>query len=257
MGFSIGVRKYWDPDPPSGGSSKTPAPDAAPTASGSDSTPTSGSPTPEGFFHEDSFKKGYGKGADKGRNEGIKLTLESLGLPTDIDAAKAHVESFGTKEPAKKAAPVDVRETDEYRSLATEHTTIKSEYDAMKSRLESLSAKADQARVEKFKSAALAKGVGEAQLPALLALHGERVRMSDDGELEVQSEMPDGSLAVAGVTVGKYLDDITTANPWMLAPQQASGAGSHIGPTSAPPQSPTERGAYVIDNRSVKERLKR
>ena len=79
--------------------------------------------------------------------------------------------------------------------------------------------------------------------------------MDEKGQLEVLSEMPDGSYAAAGVSVESFLDEVTKASPWLLAPVKGSGAGSSVGPTSAPKN---EKGADpFFDRRPLHKRLTR
>ncbi len=225
---------------------------------GAADAPGDGAPTSTSGLdlHQQGFTAGYGKGADKGRREGAELALKALGLPTDIDAAKAAIEQRQAQSttPAEPVQAPDIRETQEYRALATEHRTVSQQFDELKERFGPLERRADEARLEKFKGAARSKGVGEGQLSALVAMHGKRVRLDDDGELEVLSAMPDGSMVAAGQTIESYLDDLVEENSWLLAPQQPQGAGSGLQGVVASSSGGSPVAGF--DRRPLSERLK-
>jgi hypothetical protein len=240
--------------PTSGETQNTPAADAPTDASGQ-GTPTS-TPIPISELRDKVFKDGYGKGADKGRKEGELKTLKLLGLPLDIDEAHAYLGSVATQQKTEAEQQIDIRETNEYRSLASEHQKAAKRLEQYEKQLEVFQRQADEARLEKLRNAALRHGVGDGQVEALVALYGNQVRLSEDGALEVLSKMPDGSLAAAGKPVNDWLDEATKANPWLLAPKQSTGgAGSSLGSTKSSAPRKVEGDAYY-DPRPFSERMR-
>ena len=218
--------------PMAGGPQNTPGGGAPSSASGTDPAPTSGDSTPK--IDDFSLRIGFGKGAEKGRKEGVTIALQALGLgDLSLEEAKA---KLAKPAPAPQGGG-NVRETDEYRSLASEHLMASEKLKAANERLSILEARADVARVEKLRAAALSKGVGPGkQIEAFLALHGDIVRFGQDRELEVLSKMPDGSMVAAGKKVDSWLDEVLKENPFLLKTEGRGGAGSNLQPVGGGPK---------------------
>lgn len=230
-------------------SSETPGTGAA-------SAPGAGAPSSTGGvdLHQEGFRTGYGKGAEKGRREGQELVLKALGLPVDVEAARAALDGWRQQSEQHQQAQPIAQETQEYRALATQFREQKQELEALRSKLGPLEKRADEARLEKLRGAARRKGVGEGQLEALVAMHGSRVRLGDDGSLEVLSPMPDGSMVAAGQAIDSFLGEVVEANPWLLAPQQPRGGGSSMGGVVGASRGGPS--ADMVDRRPLSERRK-
>ena len=95
-----------------------------------------------------------------------------------------------------------------------------------------LSAQADEARLEKLRSAALARGVGPGQqLEAFTRLYGDRVRFGADRELEVLGKLQDGTLAPMGESLDDFIAGALDESKFLVAPENRSGVGSRQQPT--------------------------
>jgi len=171
----------------------------------------------------------------RGVQEGMKRALQKLGLGTDLDSALEALESLktpvATEQPGQRVDG-DVRETEEFRSLAKEHREASKKLQMLEQRVEQLTKQADEARLEKLRAAALGKGVGNGtQVEAFVKLYGDRVRFGEDRSLEVLSDLPDGTRAVAGQTLDEFLEEAIAESKWLLAPSPApTGAGSRKEP---------------------------
>lgn len=170
----------------------------------------------------------------RGVQEGVKRTLQKLGLGADIDAALEQLEGLKTPPDivSQETQGGDVRETAEFRSLAKEHREATKELVQLKHRVEQLAKQADEARLEKLRAAALGKGVGSGQqLEAFIRLYGDKVRFDDDRNLEVLSAMGDGTFVAAGQSLDDFLDEVLGDSKFLLAPSAApSGVGSRKEP---------------------------
>ena len=171
----------------------------------------------------------------RGIQEGVKRTLQKLGLGNDLDTSLESLEQLKTAQEQQAAEPAgagDVRETEEFRSLAGEHRRAVKAVEQLQQQVEQLSRQADEARLEKLRSAALARGVGPGQqVEAFVRLFGDRVRFGQDRGLEVLSDLPDGTMAAAGQSLDEFLDGVLASNKFLLAPvQEPSGAGSRQEP---------------------------
>jgi hypothetical protein len=125
----------------------------------------------------------------RGVQEGMKRALQKLGLGNDLEAALLEIDGLRAvpeQQPEQDAPQGDVRETTEFRTLAQEHRKASKELAEMKQRVEQLTQQADEARLEKLRAAALAKGVGSGQqLEAFVKLYGDKVRFDNERQLEV------------------------------------------------------------------------
>lgn len=197
-------------------------------------------------------QNGFADGYSSGKNEGFAEALRALGFAS-IDAAKA---ALAPQKPAEKKPEKGIIESEEYRSLASELVRVKEENESASREIEKSRKLADQARIEKFKSVARSKGVGEKQLDQFAKLFGDSVALSDDGEkLEVLSRMSDGKLVRIGKPVDEYVEKMANENPWFLGPKQPNGGGS--GNQERPKENQNQNAIAFFDTRPLNERLKR
>lgn len=205
---------------------------------------------PRPAFDEAAFRKGFGKGAEKGRQEGASAILESLGLPSDPGEAKAYLESL---QPTQSEPQPDQQQRADPRvqELAKAAKKYETELAEMRKRSEILERQADEARREKIRSNAVKLGVGHDQTDALLALYGDQITMSENGDLEVVSEV--AGERVAGVTsLDDFIGEILKARPWLAAPRSSGGSGFE----AKSPSDPDRPANPLFDSRPLGERIR-
>jgi hypothetical protein len=227
---------------------------------GTDPAPVSGDPTPDKALLQERFDKGYGKGAGLGRRERDEewgALLSEHGLGGTYDEVREALESRQSDPASGAQPPADIEETEQYKSLAKEYRKVSKQYESMQSELEKTRKRADQARLDKFARAALAKGISPDALEYFVPKHESRVRMTEDGELVVLSKMPDGKFVEADEKLEEYLDDIIESSPFLVQSKVKGGAGSSVGSINNERVS-QPRGAPVrnYDPRPFSERMK-
>lgn len=224
-----------------GGNAETPAGGAAQTPGHGDSAPPSQSPTLDLSKQLDArFKAGYGKGAEKGRAEGAQALLEALGFAS-MDEAAEHVTRW--REQGDKPT-VDIRQTDEYRALTKEHHSLKSKHEEIAKQLDVYRKQADEARLDKLRATALAKGVGRGgQLEAFVRMFGEKVQFDDSRQLRVV-ESVDGTSFHSDTPIDAWVESVLQEHKYLVAVDETRrGDGSRLQPVSAPKQGgPDYRG---------------
>jgi hypothetical protein len=213
--------------PTAGEPSKTPGNGAAQTAPGDESLPTSGSPTSPDLLQE-RFRAGYGKGAERGRKEGQQAILQELGFGS-LDEARSHLQ---------RATEDDGSQQAQFKDAMAQVGKLDRANKELQKQLDGLSKRADQARVDKLRAAALGAGVGPGrQLDAFVALHGESVVISDDMGLEVVKRI-NGTVVPTGQAVDDWLADVLADARFLLKPDSQRGAGSKAEPLRAQQTGP-------------------
>lgn len=210
------------------GNGETPAGGAAVTPGEEGSAPPSQTPTLDLSRQLDArFKAGYGKGAEKGRTEGLTSALEALGF-VNLDEAVEHVTNW--REQGDKPA-VDVKQTPEYRELAKTHHSIAQKFDALSAEVTSLRAQADEARLDKLRAVALAKGVGQGgQLDAFVRMVGDRIQFDEQRKLRVMEQV-DGTTFASDTSVEQWVEAFVLDNKFLLAVDQSrKGTGARQEP---------------------------
>lgn len=202
-----------------------------------DSAPPSQSPTPDVAKQLDAkFRLGFGKGAERGRTEGAQARdaqwLEALGF-TSFDEAVEHVGRW--REQGEKPQ-VDIRQTDEYRSLTKEHHSLKAKYEETSKSLDVLRKQADEARLDKLRATALSKGVGRGgQLDAFVRMFGDRVAFDDSRALRVVESAPDGTQFHSDTPVESWVESVLQENKFLLAVDEARrGTNAKLEPVQTP-----------------------
>ncbi len=183
---------------------------------------------------------------------GTEKTLKKLELGDDITAAVQTVYQMRQpkpkpgKEPTQQgqagtpATDPDISEHPKYKELLGRFTEFEDKYGKLDKQVTTLQAQADEARVEKLKSAALGKGVGAGkQLDAFVHMYGSRVVWGPNRELVVIGPRPDGSIGMLPKKLDEFLDEALAESRFLLAPggaAQARAAGP--GPTRSPDEAP-------------------
>ena len=173
----------------------------------------------------------------RGIAEGTKRALQKLGLSGTLDEAAEQLTT--PKEPlaveAEAGVPATpIADTKEFRELAVQYRAASKETRELQTQLVTLQAQADQARLDKLRSAALSMGVGPGQqVEAFIRLYQDRVRFDAEQGLEVLSRMPDGTMVAAGETIEELLKKVVEENKFLLAVSGGApvGAGSRLAPT--------------------------
>jgi len=203
-------------------------PTEAPRAGEPHDAPASDTPTasaPQSAPRPDPFAKGYGSGIAKGRKEGAREVLESLGYGTleEAVAAREHLDEARTAEERK------ISQTE------AEARKIRQELEGARKELERLRGYADEARLDKVRALALAAGVGQGrQLEAFVALHGDNVRWADDRTLAVVARRNGVDPEPTGEALEDWVARAVADSPFLQAPRGARGAGSAVEPTAGP-----------------------
>ena len=171
------------------------------------------------------------------------MVLENLGLPADLEEAKAHISSLSQSrgEPDPKLA-----------EMARAAKKYETELNQIRGQFETLKRQADEARREKIRVNAHRVGIGPDQADALVAMYGDSFTMNESGELEVVTAV-EGTKVTGVVKVADFLQEITTKHPWMVASKATAGSGYS---TSARDPKPLPRAAVNYDERPLWERLK-
>ena len=177
----------------------------------------------------------------RGIQEGHKRTLQKLGLGDDLDAALESLEQLRAAQAGEQEGQdggANVADSEEFRTLAKEHLAASKELDSLRKQNERLTKQADEARVEKLRAAAMAKGVGPGQqVEAFVRLFGDRVKFNDERSLEVISDF-DGSRVSGVVSLEDFLDETLKEHEFLLAPrQEPAGANSRTEPTTETPKN--------------------
>lgn len=173
------------------------------------------------------FDRGYGSGIAKGRNEGARGILESMGYSSVEEAV----------------ADRDAREAEEAKrtgQAAVELKRLQRELQQRDAHIKQLSTMADQARLDRLRAAALEHGIGTGkQLEAFVAMHGTCVQWGADQSLEVVTHDA-GDAVPTGQSMGEWIDAIIADAPFLTAPKGTPGAGSHMEPASGPAPKPSD-----------------
>jgi hypothetical protein len=159
--------------------------------------------------------------------------LKKLGVESYDELAEL-VEQFRNK-PVDTEPKTQPSDNPEFVKLGKEYGQIRRDFEKAQRDIEVLRGQADEARLEKLRSAALQRGVGPGlQLEAFVRLYGDRVRFSETRDLEVMDRLPDGTMA----PLGRGLDDFVSAcieeSKFLMAPEGRHGGGSSLAPTRAP-----------------------
>lgn len=219
--------------PPSGGMQNTPRTDA-PTASGADGLPGSDHPTSgteAASLLQERFRAGYGKGAEKGRREGQQSVLEELGYQS-LDDLRAALQ------PSQSDKAADITNHPQYRDALSSAAKLERKTKDLEQQMTALVKRADQARLDKLRAAALAAGVGAGrQLDAFVAMFGDRVAIGDDMQLEVNATV-NGTTIPTGQSIEQWLSETLAEARFLLAPDRQRGAGSRAEPLAAAQTGP-------------------
>lgn len=233
----------------------TPADGGTPNAPGAETQPTNGTPTLDvKAIHSKGFNDGYGKGVGKGEQQADQRWAQLLnehGIGGTFDEVKQALES--RNKPASQPQ-ANVEETDQFKALAREYRKATTELDRLKQEHERALVRADQARLDKFARAAMAKGVAPEAIDYFVPRHEGLVRMSESGDLVVLSKMPDGSMVEAGESLDDYLEGIISKTPFLVTPHGKKGAGSQVAPVNYKRETRPARPGW--DMRPAAERLK-
>ncbi len=198
----------------------------------SEETPGNGTPqsAPQ---RPDPFAKGYGSGIAKGRREGAAQILETLGF-SSVEEIRAAIETRQTED-SGKAAEGERRVRQLERDLAMRQTEI-----------ERLARLADEARLDRLRATALARGVGSGrQLDAFVSMYGSRVRWGSDRELEVV-EGSGKDAAPTGQALADWVDAAIAESPFLRPPRGVGGSGSQVEPASGPKATPEKADLFSI-----------
>jgi hypothetical protein len=180
------------------------------------------------------FDEGYGRGIRKGKkeggSEGAQWALSELGLPDNLEDAKAKLKGIkSTKKAESKTVDTNVTETDEYKALAKEYRVLGEQNSTLLKNVERLQVLESQALESSIKDVLIKNGIAaDTRLDALAKLHRNKFKIGDDGKLIVLHKTPDGHLVDAGQSPDKFVKElIKTENlQWALAADNVGGAGS-------------------------------
>lgn len=184
---------------------------------------------------------------DQGYRTGLERALKKLGLPLDLGEATEHVQSLrNPSQPEPEPTPDAAAHQQQYTELMQKHgklernfRSLEKEREGLLKQIETYKAKADVARVEKLKAAALSKGVGGGkQVEAFVRLYGDAVQFDDESNLVVVSKYIDGQFLPSGQSIEEYIDDALAESRFLLAVEKRQGSGSvqkPVRPETRPP----------------------
>jgi len=231
--------------PTPGGAENTLAPGDGANVPGDESAPSNGTPTLDPkAIRQEGFGDGYGKGLDKGgqrRDKAWGDVLSQFDLPTSPDELREALAA--RRKGAGNGAgdtPAKVEETEQYQDLAQRFVALEKKYTTLERANADAEKRADQARLDKFRRAAAAKGIAAEALEYFVPKHEQRIKMTDAGDLVVLSQMEDGTLVAAGEKLEDFLDSVIESSPFLVASSAKKGAGSQ--PRSVTPSPKIQRG---------------
>lgn len=174
-----------------------------------------------------------------GMKEGRARLLRDLGFSSAEEAAEQLESLRNPQQVGEGETQTDVKEHPDFQNLTRKYGSLERKVSDQSKQLETLRAQADEARIEKIRSAALAAGVGPGgQLEAFISVFGNRLQFAADRSLEVHGQLPDGSFAPMGQSLGDFFTEVLEQNQFYRAAGTTRGGnGTQMQPTRAPEQA--------------------